>query len=151
MKELIMIIGLPGSGKTNMIQNKYHCDDYFVRDDVQGGAVLNKGGFTYSNHYPEIISEIKKGEKNIVISDIRYCNYADYRETVEILSWWIRKNCLKYNLLTYAYENDPEKCKINVINANRSDTEDRIKEIDKYSPLYKISDYKDAAILPVYF
>lgn len=99
------MVGLPGSGKSIYAENyiKEH-SDYKIYDDFK---------------IYDAIKEI--GKSNIIISDGILIEYPDsFIKQIET-------KCLEYNcsLKVYYFENNPDKCKINIINRwnNMSDEE----------------------------
>lgn len=149
MKKVIFIIGLPGSGKTHLLNQKYKNDEYIYYDDIQSHALFNNGNFTYSQKYPMIITEMGKGEKDIVISDIRYCNMQDYMDTVQIIRWWIDNKNYPYEIDTIVFQNEPEKCKNNVRKDTDRNVQSRLDKIIEYTKFYNPPLY-GVEILDVY-
>ncbi len=150
MKSVIFIVGLPGSGKTRLLEAQYNNDEYVRFDDFQANAVCNAGLFTFSQRYPSLIREMGKGERNIVISDIRYCNYDDYAEAVKVVRWWIENKGCSYDIVTRVFKNDPEKCRSNVRRDPTRNGQPRLRAIDEYTTLFHPPRYK-SEILDVYF
>ena len=127
--DIILIIGLPGSGKSALLQNEYAEETaYSIFDDVMGNAVLDCNDFTYSQHYPDIIAEMKHSSKNIVISDISFCKLEKFNRAYEILSWWIIKHPYDYKIKSIIFKNEPEKC---IRNINRSNNRNNPKRVEK--------------------
>ncbi len=132
-KKIILIVGLPGSGKSHLIQDRFsNKEKYIVFDDVQGRAVLDCPNFCFSRHYPKIIAELKLGEKDVVISDISFCEEPKFSNTKEILRWWIGDSNLDYEIQPIFFENSPEDCLANL----ESNIENRSKMIHKFTIRY---------------
>lgn len=141
MRNIDIIIGLPGSGKSYLLTRKYNNDNSIIFDDVQSHAVQDKSDFTYSKDYPKIISELQACEKDIVISDIGYCLFDNYSQVIEILQWWIEKHSLQYHINTYVYENNPDKCINNILKDTDRNTQARLAAIDRFTHHYNPSRY----------
>ena len=137
---VIILVGLPGSGKSTYAQNyvKEH-SDYVIYDDFK---------------IYDAIKEI--GKSNMIISDGVLIEYPDsFIKNIET-------KCLENNctLQVYYFENNPDKCKINIINRwnnmsieekenNAHKNPDRlIKQLNWYSSKYNIPD--NANILPIF-
>lgn len=86
MRKLIFIIGLPGSGKTYLIENEYSSPEWICYDDYRANSIENNGEFTKSRHYPFLIYELVKGNKNIIISDIAFCDNLILEDAKKILT-----------------------------------------------------------------
>jgi len=138
--ELIIIVGLPGSGKTHKRKNEFSdSTKYRVFDDVKNKAVLGCGDFPYSQHYPDIINEMRASTKHIVISDIDFCNYQSYKRIRDILDWWINEKKYRYSIKLIVFENAPDKCRNNVakqIGKDEKSKKNRKAMINRYSPIY---------------
>lgn len=88
MNKAILIVGLPGSGKTHLAKAKYVSDGYILIDDPN--VLPTKDGILF---------------KNVVVADPHLC-----REDV-------RNNCIRffedvgYTVECIFFENSPEKCR----------------------------------------
>lgn len=152
--DIIFIVGLPGSGKSTLIQNEYAEETVFaVFDDVKGNAVLDCGNFTYSQHYPDIIIEMKDGSKNIVISDISFCEYEKFNQARQILNWWITKYHCDYKMKSVIFKNKPEKCIRNITRGSNRNNQKRIEMVKAFSKNFnpdRIKSTDDDCIIDVY-
>lgn len=152
-KEIIIIVGLPGSGKSYLIKQRFSDNTkYIVFDDFKAGAVLDCSNFCFSRDYPEIIRQIKLGEKHIVIADIDFCTNESHLEAKRILEWWIKNLRLNYKVKSIFLKNDPEKCKKNLMKDSNRNIENRISMIEKYTQFYFPNDIimEEDEILEVY-
>ncbi len=131
-KEITLLIGLPGSGKSYLIKQRFsNSTNYIVFDDFKAGAVLDCSSFCFSKHYPEIIGQIKLGGKHIIIADIDFCAADSYMEAKKILEWWIKGLKSNYKIKSIFFENDPLKCKSNLTRDNN-----RIFMVNNYTRFY---------------
>lgn len=112
---LVVIIGLPGSGKTYMANIRYN--DYVLFDD-----------FIFEFYNGKVIEELKKG-KNVCLTDPRLCNPIIFNRIMDQITQYIPKDLIQLIL----FENRPDKCKIN--KPNRSNT------IDAMSVKYSLQNY----------
>lgn len=126
--KLIIIIGLPASGKTTyfneLLINDYKFFDDFISNFING----------------ELIEEIKKNHNNICISDPRLCNPNIFIKIMKIIEKYIEKS----NISLILFENDKNKCLINAkkrINKNVDKTIEFLSNIYNYDT-YKSYDYK---------
>lgn len=122
---LIIVIGLPGSGKTffsNTLGIKLYDDFIF---------------YYYSG---ELIIDIENNI-DICINDPRLCNNEIFKKYMKIFEKRIDKN----NIKLYLFENDPDKCKKNT-------NKNVINFINNYAKIYNLDNYKiyNTTILQVY-
>ena len=123
---LIIVIGLPGSGKT-----------FF--SNTLGIKVFDD--FIFNFYSGELINDINNNI-DLCINDPRLCNYKIFERYMKIFEKKIDKN----NIKLYLYENDPDKCKKNA-------TKNVSNFIDNYTNFYNLDNYSsyNTTILPVYF
>ena len=146
MSKIIIVIGLPGSGKTHYIKNKFSsnksiliCEDYYK----------NSGGiFADSEYYYDVINALKEN-REIIISDIIFCQKGRLAKFINILEGLSKSLGVKIDLDFIYFENNPECCKKNVIKRNREERTDiEMSFIEKVSPKYKIP--KGEKMVPVF-
>jgi len=88
MNKAVLIIGLPGSGKTYLAKNKYVPEGYLLIDDPD--VLPTNDGILF---------------KNVVVTDPHLCKEK------------VRNNCIKffedvgYVVECIYFENNPEKCR----------------------------------------
>ena len=129
--KLIIIIGLPGSGKTTYMTT---LDTYVIFDD-----------FLDQFFNGRVISAIKNKE-NVCIADPRLCLFDVFTRIIDELERYIDRT----NIKLIQFENNPELCveNISLRNDNRKGI---IQSIYVYSTRYILSNYEkwDYIILPV--
>ena len=136
--EVVFVVGLPGAGKSTLIRNEFaDRDDSIVFDDVKKDAVLDCGDFTYSRYYPDIVMAMKEGARNIVISDISFCDHEKFMQAYRIVMWWIQTHDLGYQVRAIIFKNEPEKCISNIRrDRRRHNNQQRIAMVRKLSPKF---------------
>jgi len=133
---------LPGSGKSYLIKNKFSNHNlYRIYDDVNKDAINDINYFIYSQHYPNIIFDIKKAEKNIIILDISFCDYKKYCHAKNILGWWVGNDGNKYRIINIAFENNLNKIKKNITNNEGNYENNRLKRAELFSSNYSAKKY----------
>ncbi len=113
-----------------------------IFDDIKANAVLDCGDFTFSRFYPEIVFEIKSKVKNIVISDISFCNYDDFNKTIEILKWWIKEYNSNHQIKSIIFENAPAKCIKNIERDKNRGISRRVEMVNKFSKDFNPQKFK---------
>ena len=154
--DIILIIGLPGSGKTTFINNNYKnkCD-FKIFDDFKANAINNNSDFYKSRYYSDISKIINNESKDIVISDIDFCDFEQFKDAVCKLKQLITRSTSEYIIKAKIFKNNLRQCKENIRNDNSNNMEDRIKKAkeysDKYHPKKIKKELKDnAEIIEVY-
>jgi|GEM_PF-3657325 hypothetical protein len=134
--KIILKVGLPRSGKSTLIKNKYSGSFFKVFDDFNANAVLDNGEFTYSKYYPELIEELKLATHEIVISDISFSQFPKIKSAINILEWWIKELNSNYSIEAIIFENEEGKCKKNVRKNTSRNINGRLQKIVEFSPNY---------------
>lgn len=120
---LIILIGLPASGKTTyyneIIDNTYKFYDDFITDIYDGN----------------LLKDIKNNLK-LCISDPRLCNFDTFKQIMKEIEKYITKDKIKIIL----FPNNKLSCLINASKRNKKNVNNMI---EIYSSLYKIENYLD--------
>ncbi len=127
-QEIIIVIGLPGSGKSTYLTQKYINEIVF--DDYHK---YGKKSFEDSIYYSDFLKALQN-EKNIVLSDISYCRSEKLNE----IGNKIKKLKENINITKVYFENNSKFCKKNVLYRNRKSARLEIKLIDRLSQGYVI-------------
>lgn len=153
MQKIILIIGLPGSGKTmylakhkNSFGNAFICDDYHKSagsTTVDGFRTLEK-----SAYYEDLQKALQEG-KNVVISDITYCKEDCLREIEEDISHLLSESSIQAEIERRYFENDPNACIANIFRRARNGrVEWELQFVKKTTLQYKVP--TNAQVIPVY-
>lgn len=113
--QIIVIIGLPGSGKTRFSES---FENYILYDD-----------FVTHFYNGQLMNDIKAG-KQVCINDPRLCIFDIFTKYMDILTKYVDVD----KIFLFLYENDSQQCLVNV-EKNVSNT------ILEYSKLYDLSNY----------
>jgi len=134
-KQVIIVIGLPGSGKTFFCQDICSAHGHKLFDDF-----LN-------NFYDgELLEALQLGNK-VCINDPRLCQYPIFEKYMTIFSNYVGHD----NIHVYLFENDPDQCTKNIIRSNDT-RKGLVHTITSYSKHYTINNYSkwDHNIVLVY-
>jgi tRNA uridine 5-carbamoylmethylation protein Kti12 len=122
--KLIIVIGLPASGKTTYynenLKNSHLFYDDFVSNIFDG----------------ELIESIKKGNQDICIADPRLCNPSIFTRIMKVIEEYIDIS----NINLILFENDKTKCFINSKKRNNKNVD---KTIEFLSNIYHYDNYKN--------
>jgi tRNA uridine 5-carbamoylmethylation protein Kti12 len=122
---LIIIVGLPASGKTTYYNNNEILrDNYKFHDD-----------FIFRFFDGDVIDELKNGN-NICVADPRLCNITIFKRIMTIFEEYIDKTAIKLIL----FKNDKENCLLNAIKRKNKNVEEMINE---YSKIYNLEEYNE--------
>ena len=103
--KLIIVIGLPGSGKTT------YCKKYIKTHILYDDFIP----FFYNGN---IINNLLS-KKNIVVNDPRLCNFNTFKLYMEIFEKYV----VKKDILLVLFENEKDKCLKNIMIESKKDSE----------------------------
>ena len=112
MQEVIFIIGLPGSGKSTLIEHyKSHpFIDYKIYDDWMTWTWDDKGKeFIADVNYEELIETLNQGNSTL-ISGIEFCN----NEFLHKSEYYLKTQYPNLSIKRIYFENTPQKCESNI-------------------------------------
>ena len=131
MSKLIVVTGLPGSGKTfHLPRIKKEHDAQFLRDSFKKNAFFHQSAVTSSRHYVDMVCELRAG-RNCVISDCEFCKKEVRKELTEVVTYHVPN----VEIVWICFENNPEQCCKNVISSQR-EVKGRLPRIDTYTKVY---------------
>ncbi|AFX93083.1 hypothetical protein CE11_01057 [Megavirus courdo11] len=114
-QQLIIVIGLPGSGKTSWCKNQ--CG-YIIFDDF------------ISTFYDGKLISALVDNSNVCINDPRICIFDIFVRHINIIEKYINRN----NIYLVLFENNPKQC---IINANNR-IENKYNSMNTFNPKQKI-------------
>jgi predicted kinase len=132
MSKVVFVVGLPGSGKSTYINSHIIEDSIFI-DDYKANANNHSSSFSDSIHYKELVDNLN-AEIECFVIDIDFCDSLARAEAAQVLNSEIPG----INIEWIFFENNPNRCRANVIKRNRVSLANDIAAITKYSSLYVI-------------
>jgi hypothetical protein len=143
MAKLIVVVGMPGSGKSNHVQElKRRCPGICAHDYMQKSHG-NSPRFTDSRLYADLLGALREG-KDSVIADIEFCDTLRRVEVEEIVSREVPGVEMEWHF----FENDPIKCEANAGRRARKSFAEEKRKIWDLSRKYQIP--PGAIIIPVW-
>jgi hypothetical protein len=136
---LILMAGLPGSGKTTRL-DKMREEGWRVFDDYKADGT---GSFQSSARFNELICALGEGSR-CVVADIDFCN-TDARNQAESI---VRGKIPGLDFGWEFFANDRSACEANIRARNRPSLERELECLAKYSPSYNVPE--GAGALPVW-
>jgi hypothetical protein len=83
---LYVLIGLPGSGKTTFLQERFRVDhpEVLVLDDYQANAIADHPDPSWSRNRATAVAALKNGQA-ILISDVTYCRPTTLERQIRLM------------------------------------------------------------------
>lgn len=142
MAKLTVIVGLPGSGKTETIKRDFPTAQYSA-DDFMANSHSDSPNFNASRKYDKLV-EVLKSNKDCVVSDITFCRTVRRQEFNQVIAKAVPNVSMEWQF----YANDADQCRKNVNARSRASLAAELAEINKLSPTYEIP--ANAKPLPVW-
>ena len=142
MTKIIIIAGLPGSGKTEYGKSLEQKGIWFV-SDFKKDAIDDNPHFPNSRYYIELFNRLHKGI-TCAIADIDFCREEAQMEAEDCIRALVPNIKIEWQ----CFENNPEKCLENVRRRNSPTVASEEEKIRRYSQNYRIR--PDQTKLPVY-
>ena len=132
VSELLLVVGLPGSGKSPRLK-QLEAQGWHLYDDYKANAYADDPHFCAARRYPELILDLRKGCK-CVVADIAFCRIQDREQAVRIMHSAFPDLTPQWEF----FENDVKQCLINLRSSNRP-SGPRIAKLYEIAPNYRPS------------
>ena len=129
---LIVVIGMPGAGKTTYMEQLKQSGEISVfYDDFQADAPGKDKNPFLSKHFAALVKNLRLG-KTVAVADIRYCD----RRELNLLLAAVISAVPEIRIDLRYFENAADKCRANVSKRARKWTEQEFEYIDEYAAVY---------------
>jgi RNase adaptor protein for sRNA GlmZ degradation len=129
---ILLVAGLPGSGKTT-----YLCElegrGWLCFDDFKNAAINNSRQFRQSPHCATLLTRLREGVR-CVVTDIDFCHTESRREATDVL----RAEVSSVDIRWLYFSHNVEDCAANIIRRARRSLPEDLKELSRYSACYQI-------------
>jgi hypothetical protein len=143
MAKLVIVVGMPGSGKSHYIREQQPQFPGICVHDYMSNSHGHSPRFTDSRLYPNLVRALRDG-KDCLIADIEYCDTWRRVEVEEVITRDVPGLEIEWRF----FENDPAKCEANAERRARSNLAEEKRKIRDLSRKYQIP--PEAIILPVW-
>jgi len=142
MSEIVLLVGLPGCGKTTLLCEMCR-DGWLVFDDFKAAAFDNSPRFSNSRKFRTLMSAIHDGLR-CAVADIDFCKEHSRAEAESA----VRAAAPHGATLDWRYfENDPLACEANIRSRQRPSIQTDLEKLREYTALYRIP--QGAVVLPI--
>ena len=133
MAKVVIVVGLPGSGKSHWVDgHRAECTGLVTYDYFKDSLVPTLR-LPDSRHYQDLVESVKAG-KDCLLADIAFCEAHRRRETERILADVAPTAVVKWIF----FENNPEACRVNINRDGSERARDRLKYLDIFASSYSI-------------
>ncbi len=132
--KLLIVIGLPGSGKSYLISNMLRQEVTGICvHDFHGNAIDDSPEMMKSRHYVALVEALKVGH-DCIIADIEFCRSVRREIAAHTLQSELPGLKIEYHCL----RNQPERCMKNAAIRNRRNVDEERRKIEDLSKVYVI-------------
>lgn len=146
MPKVTMLIGLPGSGKTEYLSAPRRRGEP-VFDDFHANAIGNSHAFDNSRNRKPLKAALA-ARKDCFIADIEFCKSSQLAEVVGGINRLAAELAILVTIDRLFFANDPVACEANVRVRNRPTLAAELANIARLTREYRIP--PDAQVLPVW-
>ena len=143
MAKLVVVVGMPGSGKSHYIREQQPQFPGVCAHDYMANSHGHSPRFTDSPLYTDLVRALREG-KDSLIADIEYCDTWRRVEVEEVISRDVPGVEIEWRF----FENGRAKCEVNAETRARSNVAEEKRKIRDLSRKYQTP--PGAIIIPVW-
>jgi predicted kinase len=143
MAKLVVVVGMPGSGKSHYIRGLEPQFPGVCAHDYMANSHGDSPRFTDSRLYDDLVRALREGRDSL-IADIEYCDTWRRVEVEEV----IRRDVPGVEIEWRFFENDPARCEANAARRGRVGVSEERRKIRALSRKYQIP--PGAIVIPVW-
>ena len=133
--KLTVIVGLPGAGKSTLVNEMRSSVSGLCCDDFHANALHDSPLVENSRHYHALLEDIRTG-LNCVIADIAFCDPKRRANLQQVIEREIPNSRIEW----IYFENAPDKCLRNIECHARESLSDDLEALENFQRLYCIPD-----------
>jgi hypothetical protein len=133
MPKLIVVVGLPGAGKSPYLKELSEKLDCRIIEDFMKDSIGDSPGSTRSKHYPEIVRSLRGGTA-YAIADVAFCDTGRRVELQAVFAADVAGLLIDWHF----FANNSNACRKNVTRRSREELSDELRKIDELSGRYFI-------------
>jgi len=129
---LKIVIGLPGCGKTTLLE-RLQSEGFRTFDDFHANAFGDSPDVEMSQYYFALMDTLMVGQ-DCAVSDITFCVPARRSDFLKAIVVRFPNQPMEW----VYFENSPERCRHNILRRNRPSLESELKALAVFAPKYVI-------------
>lgn len=133
MAKLVVVVGMPGSGKSHYIREQQPQFPGVCAQDYMANSHGHAPRFTDSRFYTDLVHALREGMDSL-IADIEYCDTWRRVQVEEV----IRRDVPGVEIEWRFFENDSAKCEANAERRSRSNVAEEKRKIRELSRKYQV-------------
>jgi predicted kinase len=134
MAKVVIVVGLPGSGKSHFVKSHRSQYNGLVVCDYFKDSLVPTLSLPGSRHYQDLLKSLREG-RDCLIADIAFCQAPRRAETVRILAELVPAAIVEWVF----FENNSEACRANIErDGGGQRAQDRLEYLAKFAPDYSI-------------
>ena len=133
MGNLIVVVGLPGSGKSSLLKSLRPFVEGVCTSDFMKNAEGGSRDFERSRHFAHLIEDLRAG-RTCVVDDITFCEEPRRQAFQSVVNGLVREMRWTW----FYFTNDLVRCEENIITRDRPSWREEVAEARRLSKKYLV-------------